>query len=272
MLVYFDGYAVSEDDVVNLLGNRAFNYGDGLFETMIVTPDGIRFWERHVRRLLGGAEVLRIQQPTAQQWQEWREKAMFLAGIHFPDEKNVKVKIYLWRREGGLYTPTETAFHILIVALGVAFPPKEVLRAGVSRQAYVSYTSFSRFKTISALPYVMAGLEKKDRHLDDLVLLNPQGQVVECISSNIFWVRDEIIYTPSLETGCLEGVARAAMMEVLDIAGYEVKEVLADRMQLAEADSVFSSNVSGVSSIRNIEGIDYVPAVEVLEEIAFLFS
>ena len=65
---------------------------------------------------------------------------------------------------------------------------------------------------MSALPYVMAGIEKQNRGLDDLIILSTKDHVSECIASNIFWLRKGTIYTPSLRSGCIEGIRRAQLI------------------------------------------------------------
>ena len=65
--------------------------------------------------------------------------------------------------------------------------------------------ALSNLKTTSAIYYVLASIEKQQRGLDDLLILNSNRYPIEACSSNVFIVKDNEIITPPLESGCLDG-------------------------------------------------------------------
>jgi len=89
---------------------------------------------------------------------------------------------------------------------------------------------------------------------DDALLLNEQGQLAECTSANIFLVRGREILTPPLTSGCLPGITREALLEIIPVAGYSLKEQDLVPQDLDSADEVFISSttreVAGVGSIQ----------------------
>ena len=117
----------------------------------------------------------------------------------------------------------------------------------------VSFSAISGFKTCNALPYVLAGIAKTQSEADDMILLDVHGNVSECMASNLFWTRGNTVYTPSLFSGCIEGVMRRRLIQVLKTAGHTVEEGLFPKEALLRADRVFCCNVAGTEWIRQVE-------------------
>lgn len=107
-------------------------------------------------------------------------------------------------------------------------------------------------KTLNALPYILAGLELKERSdADDLVLLDSHEKISECISSNLFWFKDGTYFTPSLETSCVSGVKRNFLIDQFKKAGFPVKEICAGLDELKAAEFVFKTNVTGIYPVKS---------------------
>jgi len=82
------------------------------------------------------------------------------------------------------------------------------------------------------------------------VLLNERGEVAECTAANIFIVKNGKVYTPPLNSGCLEGVTRGILFEIAPEAGVPVIEQLLKPDDLYGADEVFISSTN-----RNLIGV-----------------
>src|SRR5690606_1335213 len=117
----------------------------------------------------------------------------------------------------------------------------------------LSYSALSSLKTCSALPYVLAGIEKKSRNLDEILILDGQNRLAECSSSNLFWLKNGNIYTPSLESGCIAGVMRRHILHQARQSRIEIQEVLENPETLLTADQVFCCNVTGVYLFEKFE-------------------
>ena len=108
--------------------------------------------------------------------------------------------------------------------------------------------SLSNYKTSNSLLYVMAGLYKKQHRLDDVFILNQHGFLCESISSNLFVVYEQKIYTPALSEGCVAGVMRNVVMQMARVHDIEVIEAQINPEILKAADEVFVTNaISGIS-------------------------
>ncbi|MDR7130153.1 branched-subunit amino acid aminotransferase/4-amino-4-deoxychorismate lyase [Algoriphagus sp. 4150] len=223
------------------LPNRAMNFGDGLFETMVWENGQVRFFERHIQRLRGGMQILGLDSEAI----DISELLEFLT-VNYPnDRKRVRWNVY--RAGSGKYTPeTNDVFQILQLTEFTEAPIIKA-KADVSDKVQLFPTLWSSFKTLNALPYILANQERKERRLDEIILLDYRGFVSEAGASNVFWEKDEVIYTPSLSCSCINGVSRQVILEHLDRNSMPYLEGEFKLSELQGASRVFVSNCSGVS-------------------------
>jgi len=108
----------------------------------------------------------------------------------------------------------------------------------------------------------MAGIAKKERGLDDIILLHadPENHLAECLASNLFWFDEGVLYTPAVETGCVNGIMRQFILRIAASIGLPVDIGLYPRNRLSVAEAVFACNVSGIQWIRSIEAIGTYPS------------
>ena len=228
-----------------------------MFETIIVKQGIIQYFNYHFSRLSKGMKVLRLadkipftQNGLASQIELLLEENELL--------EDARVKIQVWRKDGGLYTPQSMDFDLLISVQQHEMQSElKCIKLGVSTSVKIQYNPFSEFKTLSSLPYVMAGIEKKERGLDDVLLMSTGGFVAECLASNIFWERNGIYYTPSLKSGCIAGIRREVITRFLRKQGYIVRRKMARKRDLWEADFAFNANVASIHIISQIEDKKY---------------
>lgn len=250
MKVIFNGRLTQQEEIHFSPTNRAFCYGDGIFETMIIRRGSCAFLKLHFTRLLNGLDILGIQAPFAMEDLEgfiWELSTQFIAS------PVLRMRLQVWRKPGGLYAPEKQEADFLLTA---ATQPKPVWikeKASFSHEITLSYSSFSSLKTMSALPYVLAGLERKKRQLDEIILTDNKGHVAEGSSSNLFWLKDNVWQTPHLESGCIAGIMRSYLIEQLQQKQIPVQEVLVPKKRLMEAEALVACNVSGLYSIKKLD-------------------
>lgn len=269
MEVIFNKYLVPEGQVKLGMHNRAFAYGDGIFETMIVRRGTCNLLSYHFKRLQKGAKVLGLILPFDE-----KELESFIWQLASKVRHLVlRMRLQLWRREGGLYTPTQHESEFLLTASPFERPIRTKEKVGIARSVKLAPSAWSGLKTMSALPYVLAGLERKERQLDDLILTDSQGHVAECTSTNLFWFKNGNWYTPKLESGCIAGVMRAYLMDQMRQKQIPLKEVLLPHEELMEAETIIACNVTGLYSIIQLEnhtfknGIDRLSSLIQLPEL-----
>jgi len=235
--------------------NRAFKYGDGLFESMKMCNGKLMFAEQHADRLKAGMKALKIEGGALLDEYFLRQKTAELA------KKNklkgtLRFRLSVYRAGEGLYTPDTNKSGYLLESSVLTEDGYELNKRGLIIDVYDEITKpvnkLSNFKTSSALIYVLAGLFKKQYRLDDAFLLNQHGFLCESISSNIFIVYDKQIYTPALSEGCVGGVMRNVVMHMARTNGINIIEAQLNPEVLKEAEEVFITNAVG--GIRWIMG------------------
>lgn len=249
------------------LNDRALQFGDGLFETIRIINGKAQLLNYHLDRLHEGAKALRFDVPAYITEESLQSQ---IAELLFHNKLGMEAtsKLIVWRKNSlqKAYASTDTEANTLLT-LRPASVTTVKQNAGFSKDIVLHYWKLSRFKTISALPYIMASQEKDLRNLDELILLNVHGHVTECTSSNIFWVKDKIYYTPALSTGCIEGVQRRHILETLKAKKIEYREVEESPEALLGADGVFVCNSSGLSPIAAIDHVTYCKSEEIVERL-----
>ena len=110
---------------------------------------------------------------------------------------------------------------------------------------------------MSAIKYVIAGIEKNDKKLDEIIILDSRGYVSETLSSNIFWKKNNKYYTSPISTGCVEGIMRNQLIDQLKHKGILVEEKLVAVSELLESDSIFTTNSMGIRHIKTMNQINF---------------
>lgn len=271
MNVVLNGDILREEAVWLLPDNRAFQYGDGLFETIRYEHHEVRFWPDHYDRITRGMAVLALHTHPLLDRDPLHSQIIDLLKANHLSDQPARIKLQVWRKPGGLYTPTSFQTHYLITARsGPAFALTEKTAVGFFDAVRLSPSPVSAYKTLSALPYVLAGIAKQQQQADDMILLDTHGHLAECIASNLFWLKDNQLFTPSLASGCIDGILRRQLLRRALHDGLTVHEGLFLPDVLAAADAVFCTNVAGIQWIRQIGGWTF--SEKPLERIKTLYA
>lgn len=234
--------------------DRAFQYNDGFFETALVVNGQLRFWDTHQKRIKAAAEALYFELPAYFFEAGFELQLLELAKLQ-DAEAYGRLKLKVWRSGQGLYTPETNDINWLATIVPAAAAPKSALDIAICQTVYTSRHVLSEFKGPNAPLYALAGLEKKAKQKDDMLLLNPQGYVSELISSNIFWQKGNILYTPSIDTGCINGILRRKVLAWCHANAIRCSEVTAPPSHMLNADVVFATNVTGIRPIKRMDDI-----------------
>lgn len=216
--------------------DRGFLLGDGLFETTRVYRGRAPLLAHHLRRLHAGAERLGIPIP-------WDLEAAATELLrHVPTEHGV-LRITLTRGPGPRGYDLPAASHptalLQVDPLDPAVEPVDAFVCSLRRDPRSPAVGL---KTTSALPLVLARREAQAAGCGEALLLDTEGNLSEGAATNLFWVRRGVLYTPSLDTGCLAGIARALLLESARARGIPVQEVTAPVEALEEASEAFLTN------------------------------
>jgi branched-chain amino acid aminotransferase/4-amino-4-deoxychorismate lyase len=118
----------------------------------------------------------------------------------------------------------------------------------------------ARLKTLSYLDNVLARAEATAAGADEAVMRNNHGDLTCAAAANLFWVRGDILFTPALHCGVLEGIARGRVLDLARRLEVEVHEVATGAEALDDAEAVFLTNsLIGVRPARRFEGETFGP-------------
>lgn len=256
MYLVYNSVLLPENDVQISAGDRSFQYGDGLFETLRYQQGRLMFWPDHYDRLTRGMAALHLDPPDSLTAATLHDALVGLLAHNGLTGQTARIRIQVWRQTGGLYTPTSRSANILITAReGQPFRYTEKKQLGIYDAYRLVCSPVSAYKTTSALPYVLAGLAKQAGGFDDVVLLDSRGCLAECVASALFWLRDETLFVPALETGCIDGILRRQLLRLAPGLGFRVQEGLFMPDELAGADAVFAGNVMGIQRFETVNGV-----------------
>lgn len=230
------------------INNRGFQFGDGLFETMIINDGTIRFYDDHFSRLKNGMKAIGLSISSLDK-QQLHDEILQLTSTN--ELSKCRAKVAVWRKVGSSvgYNVDTDQFDYSVVTKSTGAPMVQSFdKLSICDKVELTHSITSNYKTLSALPYVIAAQEKKRKQKDDLVLTDSKKNVSECTSSNIFWIANNQLCTPPLDTGCINGIMRTQIMNA-----FEVFESHISYSELTKKESIFSTNVARLSVFTSID-------------------
>lgn len=250
--------------------DRGLDFGDGVFETLLVYQGRPLFLDEHLARLDSGLRILEIPDClTAVRNQ-----------LNFALAENA----YIWAaarinvlRGPGLrgYAPTEgSPPRILIYITELSTNPAALsspANLGIAEIRLASQPFLARIKHLNRLEQVIATMQARAQGKDECIVLNHQDHIVSAITGNIYLVRNGVILTPSLETSGVAGTRRQLIMQnwacAIDMTVKETKLSLAD---LTSADEIFFSNalltVRPVGTVGHLHWTDHSVCTALFEQ------
>jgi branched-chain amino acid aminotransferase len=236
-------------------GQVGFMNGWGVFSTIRIY-DGVLFaYQRHYDRMRRDAVRMRV--PFDVGAHDLEQMLLRLAEAN--DATNATLRVAIVRNKGGLFEGTGIQRNADIVAFTADLNAwGSAVRLAYVPQGRHAACEFAGAKITSWSQNLVWNEEAHDRGFDEVVLLNERGQVSECTSANIFIVRGDHVWTPSVETsGCLAGVTRAVLLEEINIEGLQIEEHDFLPVDLETADQVFmTSTTRDLLPVMKVEGHD----------------
>lgn len=260
-----NGNYVEEKTPVIRADNRAFRYGDGLFETMKVVVGSIRLRDLHFERLFKGMETLQIMLQgfiNADLFEEQIRKTILKNRISGP----ARVRLTVYRGDGGLYDFNNTSAGYVIQVWSLSSSSMSMndsgLKVGLYEGGRKSVDELSNIKSNNYLVYVMGAIQARKYQHNDCIILNTNGRVCDSTIANVFYVKDGTIFTPPLTEGCVAGVMRSHLLSQLPSQGYNVIEKETSIEDLLNADEMFLTNaVSGLRWVGEFKEKKYVNTI-----------
>jgi branched-chain amino acid aminotransferase len=253
-----NGDYIEEKTPVIRADNRAFRYGDGLFETMKVVVGSIQLKDLHFERLFRGMETLQIMLQgfiNADMFEEQIMKTILKNRISGP----ARVRLTVYRGDGGLYEFNNTSAGYVIQVWSLSSSAMSMndsgLKVGLYEGGRKPMDALANIKSNNYLLYAMGAIQAKIYQHNDSVILNTSGRVCDSTIANVFYVRDGTIFTPPLSEGCVAGVMRSHLLTQLPLSGYNVVEKETSVDDLLDADEMFLTNaINGLRWVGEFQG------------------
>ena len=245
-MINFNGTIVSTDTGL-LTQNRAFLFGDAVFETVKIVNDKILFLEDHYFRLMSSMRVVRMEIPMNFTMEYFEEQILALASAKNAS-RSARARITVYRNDGGYYLPQNNTVSFLINVESMdntLYPINQgEYVVDLYTDFYVARQLLSSIKTTNKIINVTASIYASENGLDNCLLLNDSKNVIEALQGNIFMLKGNTLITPPVSEGCLNGVMRRQVLALARKIEYlDVTEETISPFDLQKSDELFITNV-----------------------------
>jgi branched-chain amino acid aminotransferase len=244
-LINYNGELISSNVPVFAIDNRAFRYGDGMFESIRIIDGALPLYHLHFPRLQHACEMLKLELDKKFNAAYFKKEILKIAKAKDLTQ-NSRARLSIFRTAGGYYLPKSSKAEFIIEIRPLTENGFELNDNGFKIDLYADVekpvSKLSSFKTCNALIYVLAALHRQEHGLDDCMLINWKSRIVESIDSNIFIVKNGIVHTPPLAEGCVAGVMRDYVLQLMTKLKIEYSEIPFTLEEIFTADEMFLTN------------------------------
>ena len=251
-MLNYNGNLVAFEDVKITPDNRAYKYGDSVFETIKVINGKLVFWEEHYFRLMASMRMLRMKIPMNFTL-EFLEKEILKIVKVTNSNTTLRIRLTITRKDGGFYLPLTNEVDYLIESREIRFLTKDNYKVDLFKDFYLYSGHLSTIKTNNKLIHTLASIFSKENDLDNCILLNERKGIVEATNATLFLIKGNTIKTPLLSEGCLKGIAREKVINIIESNNdYDIEETVISPFEIQKADEVFITNsIIGIQPITN---------------------
>ncbi|GAA0870890.1 aminotransferase class IV [Gangjinia marincola] len=247
-MVNINGELMSEESPQLYFNNRGLNYGDAVFETLRVINGEIIFWEDHYFRFMAAMRIMRMEIPMSFSPEFLAEEIQQIIRAKNLQQTPARVKLLAYRKSGGYYTPQDLSIEYLIRAekLSQSFYTlsTNTYRVELFKDYYINKGLLSTIKNNNKAIHVLGSIFAKENDYANCLIVNDEKSVIEALNGNIFLVKDKVIKTPPISDGCLNGIIRKKLIEIISaLDHYELVEESISPFELQKADELFITNV-----------------------------
>ena len=245
--VFYNSKFINDTDLKITSSNRAFNYGDGFFESIKIINSKPFNFKNHFKRMELASNILSLKNNYTE---------LFLLDIikKLIQLNNVidgKLKIHISRSE--IKKKISNSNLLISVNHGDKFKFNVTASLCFYEKETKSVGNLSSIKSSNYLISILSSIYAKQQNFNNSILFNNLGNIIESSNSNIFIVRNGVIYTPPISDGCVAGTMRFWVID-----NFHVIEKSLSRIDLFKSDEMFTTNaISGITSVKEVEGFSF---------------
>lgn len=261
-MVNFNGN-IQENSSISIENNRGFLFGDSVFETIKVLDNKVLFLEDHYFRLMASMRICRMEIPMNFTMEYFESQILNLVQS-LNNANSYRVRFSVYRDSEGFYLPKSRNVKFLVTASplnsNVYTIGKEHYEVDLYKDFYIAKQLLSTLKTNNKMLQITGSIFAEENGYDNCLVLNDEKNVVEALQSNLFMKMGNVVVTPPLADGCLNGIMRKQVIDIINtIDGTELKETSISPFDLQKADELFLTNViSGIQPITKYRKKEYV--------------
>ena len=246
-----NGELLTPENATLTTDNRGFKYGDAIFETIKANKSKVFFWEDHYFRLMASMRMLRMRIPMEFTLEFLQDEIAKTINSIDSSSPFFRVRLTVFRKDGGFYTPKTNEINYSIEVSETNYQLQETYKLDVYKDFYNYSGLLSTVKTNNRVVNTLASIYAKENDLDNCILINERKGVAEVTNGNIFVVKGNVVKTPTLSEGCIKGIARKNVIEILQKNNeYILEETNISPFEIQKADEVFITNaIMGIQPV-----------------------
>ncbi|QTD38391.1 aminotransferase class IV [Polaribacter batillariae] len=251
-MINFNGELLFKENVHLSTNNRGFKYGDGIFETIKIANKKVVFWEDHYFRLMASMRMLRMKIPMEFTLEFLEQEILKTVAVQ-KEASSFRARLNVYRKDGGLYTPTTHKIDYLIEVSPNNYKTKKPYKIDVFKDFYNYSGLLSTVKTNNRMLNTLASIFANENDLDNCILLNEKKGVVEVANGNIFIIKGNVVKTPALTEGCIKGVIRGKVIDMIKKnKEFTLEETVISPFEIQKANEVFVTNtIMGIQPVTH---------------------
>lgn len=258
MKVYIDGKYWEKEEAKISVFDHGFLYGDGVFEGIRAYKGQVFKLKEHINRLYESAQSITLDISISKE----ELIKLVINTLRINNLKDAYIRIVVSRGVGdlGLDPRKCKKSSLIIIADKIQLYPEEMYKKGleiitVSTRRNIPDALSPRIKSLNYLNNILAKIETNLAGVLEGIMLNSQGYVAEATGDNIFLVKNNILFTPSVGCGILKGITRDAVIEIAKNAGMKVEEVLLTTYDIYNAEECFLTGTAAeVIPVVKVDG------------------
>lgn len=254
--ICYNGIYHDETDPVIQVSNKSYRYGDWFFETMKVWKGAVLLHGYHQKRIEKTLALLQYARP-----EHFNIADIFMQVLRLCDKNAcshaARVRLSFSNGNGGLFDGDNKLQYTIeawpLEPANNAFNENGLV-TGFFRGIKKSCDTYATIKSASALLYSVAAQYSRLQKWNDCIILNQRDNICESTIANLFWIKDNRVFTPALTEGCVDGVMRSYLIDHIGT----VTETPCRPEDLLQADEVFLTNaIRGIRWVQSIENTSY---------------
>ncbi|QGQ95411.1 branched-chain-amino-acid transaminase [Paenibacillus psychroresistens] len=255
--IYLNGSYVQKENAMISVYDHGFLYGDGIFEGIRIYNGNIFKCKEHLDRLYDSAKSIMLDIPLAYE----EMKSVLIETVRKNELRDGYIRLVVSRGPGdlGLDPRRSPKANVVIIVEQLAIYPEEAYLNGlktvsVSTRRNIPDALNPKIKSLNYLNNILVKIQANLAGVGEAIMLNSQGFVAEGSSDNIFIIKRGIVFTPPCYCGALEGITRAAIIEICQKIGIPCKEEPFTLHDVYVADEVFFTGTAAeVIAVREVD-------------------